>query len=127
MGCLSANITSLHQPLNGSIRRVAQRIVARISLYAPVEAIPEPMLVSITRIPTQIIQASVKLCNASLQCNVQSLTRHLDARIGLVCSAATELTLVEWSEDTVVFTNDDLGIVKVAYLSADSDWQLKGI
>lgn len=127
MGCLSANITSLHQPLGGNIRRIAQPLVARISLYSPVEDTPEPLSARITLVPSQALKVCVRLCNTALQCNVQLLTRLLDARIGLVCSAATESTFVQWSEETVVFTNDDLGQVKVAYLSAESDWQLKMI
>lgn len=94
MGCLSANITSLHQPLKSSIRRIAQPLVAR-----------------------------VQLCKSDLKCNVSLIDQRLQARIGLVCSAAVTSDFVQWSKDVVVFTNDDLGTVKVAYLSASTDWR----
>ena len=95
MGCLSANITSLHQPLKSSIRRIAQPLVAHI-----------------------------QLCRSAIKCNVSLIDQRLDARIGLVCSAAVTSDFVKWSDEVVVFTNDDLGIVKVAYLSASTDWRL---
>lgn len=94
MGCLSANITSLHQPLESSIERIVQPLVVRINLH-----------------------------RSALKCNVSLVDQRLDARIGLVCSATSISDSVQWSDDVVVFTNDELGIVKVAYLSASTDWR----